>query len=86
MGPCLSRVVLCRPEASSIVFAIPGLIAAAPAVLLQDALAQEISRFLDALYEDTNNTWVPCSNATVTTQGCSQEVAGGRWCYPPQSL
>lgn len=43
----------------------------------QDALAEEVSLLLDQLSEDSNSTWVPCSNATVTTEGCLQSVAGG---------
>lgn len=43
----------------------------------QDALAEEVSLLLDQLAEGANSTWVPCSNATVTTEGCLQSVAGG---------
>lgn len=43
---------------------------------MQDALAGEVSLLLVQVTEDANSTWVPCSNATVTIEGCLQSVAG----------
>lgn len=44
--------------------------------LVQDALAEEVSLLLVRVTEDANSTWVPCSNATITIEGCLQSVAG----------
>ncbi|KAI7844543.1 hypothetical protein COHA_001901 [Chlorella ohadii] len=47
--------------------------------MLQDALAEEVSLLLVRVAEDANSTWVPCSNATITVEGCLQSVAGTNW-------
>lgn len=47
---------------------------------LQDALAEEVSLLLVRVTEDANSTWVPCSNATITIEGCLQSVAGVSAC------
>ncbi|PRW58716.1 LDB19-like protein [Chlorella sorokiniana] len=44
--------------------------------LVQDSLAEEVSLLLERVADDANSTWVPCSNATVTIEGCLQSVAG----------
>jgi hypothetical protein len=46
--------------------------------MFQDSLAEEVSLLLERVADDANSTWVPCSNATVTIEGCLQSVAGGR--------